>query len=306
MNQNTNENIHRFTHGAMGTIYEIKICHPDYKYAKGASIEAFRLLDTLEQYLSHYIANSDISRISNLEVGESTRVSYETFECLLQCVEMYGLSGGVFDVTIGTLYNIWLNEDKTLRNPTPAEIAQAKQHVGLHHLAFDENDFRVIMDGGPVRLDLGGFGKGYALDKMAELLHEWEIESYVLNGGQSSMRFGNPPEGEQGWYITLSDPFNEYAMFRELYLHDQSISGSGLQKGRHIIDPRTAQPIENTRATWAFSPNAAFADGLSTTFMILNRDEIEHICAAFPQFKTILIAEGDQPVDERLTFIGAW
>ncbi len=306
MNQNTNENIHRFTHAAMGTIYEIKICHPEFKYAKAASIEAFLLLDTLEQYLSHFIANSDISRISNLKIGESTRVSYETFECLLQCVEMYGLSGGVFDVTIGALYNVWLNEDKTLREPTPEEIAQAKAHVGLHKLAFDENDFRVIMEGGPVRLDLGGFGKGYALDKMAELFLDWEIDSYVLNGGQSSMRFGLPPEGEEGWYITLSDPFNDYAMFREFYLHDISISGSGTQKGRHIIDPRTAEPVETTRATWAFSPRAAFADGLSTTYMILSPEEIQKICMAYPQFKAILLIDGEQPVQERLTYIGQW
>ena len=306
MIQNTSKNIHRFTHGAMGTVYETKIYHPDFAYAKAASIEAFRLLDILEGYLSHYIANSDISRISNLQVGESTRVSFETFECLMQCVEMYGLTGGVFDVTIGTLYNVWLNEDKSLRDPSPAEIAQARAHIGLHHLSFDETDFRVRMDGGPVRLDLGGFGKGYALDKMAELFQEWEITSYALNAGQSTLRFGDAPDDESGWYITLSDPFNEYTRFRELYLHHQAISSSGLQKGRHIIDPRTAQPIEDGRATWAFAPRAAFADGLSTAFMILSREDIEKICTTYPQYKALLLTEGDVAIDQRLQYIGEW
>ena len=299
------EKIHRFTHGAMGTVFEIKIDHDDFKYAKSASIEAFRLLDQLEQYLSHYIANSDISRISNLEIGESTQVSYETFECLMQCVELYSLSGGVFDVTIGALYDCWLDEDKNLKSPTPAEIEAAKQRVGLHNLSFDENHFRVGMTGGPVELDLGGFGKGYALDKIAELFVEWDINSYVLNGGQSSMLFADAPRNQDGWPITISDPFRDYSVIKELHLKNTSISSSGLAKGQHIIDPRTAAPVQNSRAAWAFASSAAYADGLSTSFMLLSLDEIEQICTQFPQFSAVILQKGAASLEERLITIGS-
>lgn len=300
----SDNNIHRFTHGAMGTVFEMKICHEDFKYAKGASIEAFRLLDRIEQYLSHYIANSDISRISNLPIGGKTQVSYETYECLLQCVDLYSLSGGVFDVTIGVLYNCWLNEDKTLKSPTENEIEEAKSHVGLFNLEFDDTHFTVGMKGGPVRLDLGGFGKGYALDKMSELLGEWDITSFVLNGGQSSMLFGDAPEEQDGWPITISDPFDEYKTIKEVFLQNIAIGSSGLGKGRHIIDPRTATPLENTRATWAFAPSAAYADGLSTTFMLLSLEDIRHICSEFPQFSGIIIQKNSRPLAERFISIG--
>ena len=304
MNSFKEKNHYRFTHGAMGTVFEIKISRTDEDYARYAATEAFRLLDTLEQYLSHYIANSDISRISNLQVGKWTRVSIETFECLLQCVDMYRLSGGVFDVTIGALYKTWLNEDMTLRSPSEEEVEEAQKHVGLYHLAFDESQFRIGMNGGPVRLDLGGFGKGYALDKMAELLREWELESFAVNGGQSTMLFGEPPEGENGWNITLSDPFNDYKPFRELSLKKIAISGSGLQKGRHIIDPRTAQPLDSNRATWALAPSAAFADGLSTTFMLVNEQAIEALCNNNKDFAAILLVGGPGDVEKRLTIVG--
>ena len=305
MNDNKNGSSHRFTHAAMGTIFEIKICHADFKYAKSASIELFRLLDQLEQYLSHFIANSDISRISNLQCGESTQVSFETFECLLLCVDMYSLSHGVFDVTIGELYDCWLNEDKSLKSPSSKQVEEAKNHVGLYHLSFDENRFRVRMESGPVRLDLGGFGKGYALDKMAELLAEWEITSFALNGGQSSMLFGDAPLGQTGWPITISDPFDDYNRIREFHLKHIAIGGSGLGKGRHIIDPRTAQPLENDRATWAFAPTAAFADGLSTTFMLLSHQEIADLCSEFPQFSAIIIQKNKKPLAKRLVYIGS-
>jgi len=304
MKQKDTLNYRHFTHAAMGTVFEIKISHSDYKYAKSAATEAFGLLDTLEQYLSHFIANSDISRISNLKVGEWTKVSVETYECLMQCVEMYKLSGGVFDISIGALYNCWLDESKRLKSPPPDEIAAAKKHVGLHNLSFDETQFRVGMSGGPVHLDLGGFGKGYALDKMAELLTEWELTSFMLNGGQSSMLFRQPPEGEEGWDITLSDPFNDYQPMRELRLQNIAIAGSGLQKGRHIIDPRSGQPLENHRATWALAPTAAFADGLSTTFMILDRDQIKEMCSEFPQYKAIILDDGGGSLENRLHIFG--
>lgn len=289
----------------MGTIFEIKISHDDFKYARAASIEAFRLLDQLEQYLSHYIANSDISRISNLPIGGSTQISYVTFECLLQCIELYSLSKGVFDVTIGALYHCWLNDDKSLKSPSQKDIKIAKSRVGLYHLTFDETSFRVGMNGGPVQLDLGGFGKGYALDKMAELFAEWDIDAYVLNGGQSSMLFGQPPQGELGWPITISDPFEDYRVLKELMLKNIAIGSSGLIKGRHIIDPRTATPTENTRATWAFAPSAAFADGLSTTFMILSLEEITEICKEFPEFSAILLSKSSEPLADRLVSIGS-
>jgi len=297
-------NTHRFTHEAMGTIFDVDICCRDADYARSASIEAYRLLDTLEQYLSRYIPNSDISRINNLKIGEWTRVSFETFECLMQCVELYELSKGAFDITIGALYQIWLDEDKNLRSPSSVEIKRARDKVGMYHLAFDEEQFRVGKTGGPVRLDLGGFGKGYALDKMAELLREWDIESFWLNGGQSSMLFGTAPDGKEGWPITISDPFNEYKQIREFVLSDRAISGSGLIKGQHIIDPRNGRPVPTTRAAWAFAPTAAAADGLSTTFMILSNAEIKDLCEQIPS-KALILIKSDESAESELLYMGS-
>lgn len=304
MNDRRTENVHRFSHAAMGAIFEISICHADGHYVGSASVEAFRLLDQLEHGLSRFIANSDISRISSLKIGESTRVSYETFACLQLCAEMYHLSRGVFDVTIGELYDCWLNSDKSLKSPTQQQVAAARRRAGWTHLSLDEKSYRVRMEGGPVRLDLGGFGKGYALDKMAELLTDWEITSFVLNGGQSSVLFGDAP-GDIGWPITISDPFDGYRVLREFHLARIAIGGSGLGKGRHIIDPRTAQPLENERAAWALAPTAAIADGLSTTFMLLSLAEIADLCAHNPDCSAIIRQKNVEPLAERLVYIGS-
>lgn len=293
---------HRFSRQAMGTIFELQLAHPDRAYAASAAVDVFRLVERLEQLLSRYIPNSDIRRISALPVGDSTRVSWETFQCLQQCRELYYRSGGVFDVTIGALYQLWLNEDKTLRQPSAEDLKEVRSRVGFEHLVLDETNFTVTMAGGPVALDLGGFGKGYALDLAAELLADWEIDAYMLNAGQSSLRFGAP--SSDGWRITLSDPFHGYQPFRELSPRHTAISGSGLQKGRHIIDPRFARPLENRRAAWSFHPSAAFVDGWSTAFMILNLKEIRAACRENAGLGAVVLFSGHEPLEERLFSIG--
>ncbi|MDZ7316348.1 MAG: FAD:protein FMN transferase [candidate division KSB1 bacterium] len=295
--------MYRFSRQAMGTIIDLYFADIDQSYAASAAEEVFRLIERLEQLLSRFIPTSDISRINALPIGGSTVVSLETFECLKQCREIYYRSGGVFDVTIGALYRIWLNEDKSLRNPSARDIEEAKRRVGFQHLVLNEADFSVTMAGGPVVLDLGGFGKGYALDLAAELLQEWEIPCYMLNAGQSSLRFGDPPAGEP-WRVTLSDPFNGYRPFRELRPYRIAISGSGLQKGRHIIDPRFARPVENRRAAWSYHPSAAYADGWSTAFMMLNLREIRAACRENSGLGATILFSGYEPLEERLFDFG--
>ncbi len=94
-----NDFAHRFEHQAMGTIIELHLAHKDASYAAAAAAELFRLIDRLEQLLSRYRPNSDISRINALQIGGSARVSLETFECLQQCRELFLLTSGVFDVS---------------------------------------------------------------------------------------------------------------------------------------------------------------------------------------------------------------
>jgi len=289
---------------AMGTVFELQIDSEDVKYAKSAAVEAFRLLDSLEQLLSRFIVNSDVSRINSLVVGQSTRISVTSFECLLQCVDMYLITHGVFDVTIGELYHVWLNDDMSLKQPSSMEIELARRHVGIQHLEFDDLDFSVTMRGGPVKIDLGGFGKGFAVDRMAELLIEWDIDSFVINGGQSSLRFGAPPHDQPGWLITLSDPFNGFQEFRRLHLAHTSISSSGIQKGAHIIDPRTGYPVREKRASWSLSPSASCAEGWSTAFMIMNLAEISQRCTANKDLKALILTADDSPLEKRLATHG--
>ena len=151
--------VRRFSHEAMATVFEVFVVHDDGQYAAQAAHAAFDLVDRLERELSRFIPNSDIQRISHLAAGERTRVTPTTLECLVIARHMYELTGGAFDVSIGT---------------------------GLASLALDPETFEVRATTNGVRVDLGGVGKGYAVDLVAELLEEWGIGRALVHGGFSS------------------------------------------------------------------------------------------------------------------------
>ncbi|MHC4541958.1 MAG: FAD:protein FMN transferase [Planctomycetota bacterium] len=169
------------------------------------------------------------------------------------------------------------------RTPSPEELDHARLHTGTHLLEFDEREHTIRLSASPVRVDLGGIGKGYAVDRVAELLGEWSIETALISGGYSSVLAMEAPPGMDGWPLTLSDPADRKKILMRPRLRAGALSGSGVEKGGHIISPRTGRPVEDRRAAWAAAPNATTGDALSTAFMIMEPDEIEQYCARHPK-----------------------
>jgi thiamine biosynthesis lipoprotein len=300
--------IRRFSYEAMATTFEVIILHEDARYAEQAAWATFDKLGRLEQDLSGFIENSDISRINNLTAGQSIRVSLETFECLQLSRRVNAETNGAFDITIGFLLSCWRNPDKTLRIPSKEELKIARQRTGMDLFKLDESQYTVELLRDKVRIDLGGIGKGYAIDKMAELLGDWSIDAALIHGGYSSaLAVGSPP-GTKGWPVTLSNPRNLKQTLAALFLKNQALSGSGVQKGRHIIDPRTAQPVEGRCAAWACAGNAATADALSTAFMVMSPDEVRQYCSRHPDVSAMLIQHDETKKKQKgkILHFGKW
>ncbi len=282
--------------------------YDDDLYARQAAAAAFDEVDRLEGELSRFIENSDISRINNLPANQPLRLGLDAFECLQLSCWIYVETNGAFDITIGSLLNCRRNEDGSLRTPSREELNLARQHTGTHLLQLDESEHTIQLSVSPVQVDLGGIGKGYAVDRVAELLREWSIETALISGGYSSVLAIDAPAGTKGWPLTLSNPDNRKQILARPCLQGRALSGSGLQKGQHIIDPRTAQPVKNKRSAWASAPNAATADALSTAFMVMNPDEIRQYCSRHPDILAMIMLEGqgkDAQKDKILHF-GPW
>jgi FAD:protein FMN transferase len=274
--------VRRFSHEAMATVFEVYAVHPDERYAAQAAQAAFDLTDRLERELSRFLTNSDIARVNHLAAGETTRVSPSTLECLVIARHVFDLTGGAFDVSIGT---------------------------GLPSLDLDPDDFLVRATTGGVQVDLGGIGKGYAVDRMAELLEEWGLGMALVHGGFSSVLALEPPTGREGWPLTLSDPSAPSRVLARLSVRQTALGASGLRKVDHIVDPRTGEPARGRLAAWVAVPRpevarteapaeegprvaaAAVTDALTTAFMLLSPEEIEGLCERTPGLEAWILPE---------------
>jgi thiamine biosynthesis lipoprotein len=274
----------RFSHQAMNTVFEIVCTHEDPAYARQAACAAFDVASRMEQELSRFIENSDISRINSLTAGESLRVNRWTMECLELSRLAWAETAGAFDISLGR---------------------------GLDTLSLDPRRLVVRANAGGIRLDLGGIGKGYAVDRMAEVLAEWGVERAVIHGGFSSVLALEAPEGCEGWPLTMTAPDDAAEPFVLIQAKRRAFSASGKQKGDHIVDPRTGRPARFRRAAWAsaavsalagFCRNAGSAPGaavgespaavvetFSTAFLILDAREIADLCRKYPGLESWIL-----------------
>ena len=297
-----------FSHEAMATTFGIFILHDDARYAKQAVWAAFDELDRLEAELSRFIENSDISRINNLAANQPLQIGLSAFECLQLSAKIYDETDGAFDITIGSLMDCWLSEDKTKRSPSKERLNKACQRTGTHLFKLDETEHTVELLTDELQIDLGGIGKGYAVDKMAGLLDDWGIDAALIHSGCSSVLAIGTPLGKKGWPVTLSSPAGSKQTLAYLYLRDRAVSGSGLQKGWHIIDPRTIQLVEGKSAAWACASDAATADALSTAFMVMSPEQVKQYCLSHSDVLAMIIT-GEHSAEaqkEKVLRYGHW
>ena len=272
--------VRRFSHEAMNTVFEVYAVHPDERYASQAAQAAFALADRLENELSRFRSNSDITRVNHLAAGESTRVGPSTLECLVIARHMFDLTGGAFDISIGT---------------------------GLPSLELDADDFLVRATTDGVQVDLGGIGKGYAVDLMAELLEEWGLQRALVHGGFSSVLALDPPAGRDGWPLTLSDPGRSVPRARPpLDAPDGVVGLRGAQGRPHRgpanrrARPRAARGVGGTaaagecRCRGAKTGAGAVADALTTAFMLLDAEEIAALCERSPGLEAWVLPEPER------------
>lgn len=267
--------IHQFNHRAMATHFQVRIADQEKTYAAQAAQASFDLVDKLESQLSRFRTNSDIAQLALLAPGEKLRVSEPAFSCLQIAKHMEQLTRSAFCAT-------------------PAAL---QTQPSLPQWDLVPSEFSILCIDGRLEFDLGAIGKGFALDRMAELLGQWECPSFLLVAGGSSILAGDPPPDLPGWSCGMGDDDSPH----RIYLTHSSLSGSGLAvKGAHILDPRTGQAATRQSRAWILANTAAESDALSTACMVLSESELEETLAQDHSWLAFLdTAEGPRPLGHR-------
>jgi thiamine biosynthesis lipoprotein len=276
---------------------------------------ALDLVEALEAQLTVYRDDSEVIRINRDAANQPVKVERRLFALLQQAEMLYRETAGAYDISSGPLSDAWGFSRREGRIPSDGEIAAAHDRVGMKFVTLDARRKTIAFSRSGICINLNSIGKGYALDRMAELLAMNSVNDYLLHGGKSSVlaRGDQPGHFGEGWTIGLRHPLRPSERLAEFSLRDQALSTSGsgtqffIRRGRrfgHILDPRTGRPAEGLYSATVIAPTAAEADALSTAFYVMGPDAVREYCSARPEIAALLVASDAREGDVRLFAFG--
>lgn len=296
---------------AMACQFEVALNTGQYPQAAAAAVQALDLIDRLEQQMTVFRDDSEISELNAAAFEEPVEVESRLFELLSLGVRLHHDTQGAYDLTAGPLSRVWGFYQRAGRVPSAEELREAMSRVGTDQLEIDPERRTVRFRVPGMEINLGSIGKGYALDRAGEVMAERGIEHYLLHGGQSSVlargsrgRFASAEAAaREGWWIGVRHPLRPNQRMAEVRVLNRALATSGsavqffLHAGRrygHILDPRTGRPAEASLSTTVLAPTAAEADALSTACYVLGRDAALEYGRSRPQIGLIHISQGNQ------------
>jgi FAD:protein FMN transferase len=271
---------HESSIDAMGTTFTVAAYGDDRQKLITAVDLALEEARRLDHKLSNYRPESEWSEVNRLAAERPVTVSPELFRLLAYCVEVSRESEGTFDITVGPLMRVWGFYKGSGHLPHRAEVRGSLVKVGYKNILLDPQARTVRFARRGVEIDPGGVGKGYAVDRMAEILKENGIRSaFITAGGSSMIAIGTPP-GEPGWKVQIRNPKEESKIVAETLLKDESMATSGnyekfFRVGRriysHIMDPRTGFPSEGMYSVSVIAPLGLDSEVWAKPYYILGR-----------------------------------
>lgn len=242
--------------------------------------DCFALAAAFEQRISKTVPGSDIDTLNHaggapVSVSDDTRALLTTG--LTYCIQ----SGGAFDLTIGTLVDLWDIKNNPGTLPTQDALAEALAGVGYQNIQISDN--QVSLKNPSTQVDLGAIAKGYIADRMKAYLNEQGVVEGFINLGGNVLLLGPKQNGEP-YTIGIQKPFSpEGTPLFSVELADGSVVSSGIYEryfekdGRiyhHILDPVSGYPYDNgLLSVTIFCPASVDGDALSTTCFALGSEE---------------------------------
>jgi thiamine biosynthesis lipoprotein len=268
---------HEESRVSMACTYTIVLYGRDRERLRRIASEALDEVDRIDRLMSHYRAESPLSRLNREGAGGPVAVDPELYDFIDACMRYSRSSAGAFDITVGPLMKAWGFFRGEGRRPSRAELEAARAVVGYRHLILDARARTIAFDRKGVELDLGGIAKGYAVDRAVEILKSHGITSALLSSGGSTIYALGAPPGRKGWEVEVRDPADPRRTAFEVSLKDRALSVSGGDEKffevdgvrySHILDPRTGRPVQGVLLVVVEAASGLEGDALDNVFYV--------------------------------------
>lgn len=262
---------------AMNTRFSIVLVGIHSESAESLALAAERDLHEYERTMSRFDAASPVSGLNRHAAENAIQPPDRLWEILTLCRDYSKRTAGAFDITLWPLNRLWREHLDQGEEPTSEALAQARQQTGMERIHFDDVARTVRFQGKGMSIDLGGFGKGFAIERLANNLRAQGVEQAFLSFGESSITvLGSHPYGPS-WPVGITNMFDPTQTVHTFHLQNASLSSSGTAPFNRmggpgvfgqIIDPRSGRPMDGYRTMSVVSPSGTEAEVLSTALLV--------------------------------------
>ncbi len=291
--------LHHFAHPAMACSFDVWLEPTNPEDAEPIAAILFEEIDRLEDALSRYRLDSDIARLNRCEVGQWSRLGPDALAALELSQQMHAWTQGRFDIVTGALADPKRDLNSSEIDPSVMTLASLTISREYHAAVRLHPDIAV---------DLGGIGKGFALDQLIPILKDWQIKRAILSAGTSTaLRYGHTQDQTANRKakdtFSFRHPIDAAREIGTVVWQNGAISGSAamLKKG-HLIDPALGRSKTHHLAAWAYHDSAAVADALSTAFCLLPVEMIQACCDAHPTVGAAILRDENSDIE----LLGHW
>jgi FAD:protein FMN transferase len=263
---------------SMGCVYAIEAYGPDHEALPRIVEEAFDEVDRIDRLMSHYKADSALSRVNREAARHPVAVEPELFDFIADAMRYNRDSDGAFDITVGPLMKAWGFFRGDGRLPADDELAAARRLVGSGHVTLDAAARTIRFDEPGVELDLGGIAKGYAVDRVVDQFRQQQVAAALISAGGSTIYGLGAPPGVDGWAVAIQDPTGRQRAAMKVWLKNRTLSVAGSSEKSfesggvtysHIMDPRTGRPVQGVLSVAMITTTGTAGDALDNALFVL-------------------------------------
>ncbi len=294
---------------AMGTLVQLRVFvegEPSAQIddAVGAKIDrAFAEIRRLEGLMTTWRPDSEISRVNAAAGRAAVAVSPEVFAVVQDSINYSRRSGGAFDISFYALKGLWhFDDDLRPELPNPEEIKRRLPLISWKQIRLNPKEHTIMLGKPGMAINLGGIGKGYAVDAAVRVLRDLGLRNGMVQAGGDLMLFGS--KAGQPFVAGIRDPRgNAGDYFAVCPVRDHAFSTAGdYERGfvkdgtryHHILDPRTGYPARAARSVTVYAKDATTADGLDDAILIMGPERGLQLIDSIPDAGAIIVDANNQ------------
>src|SRR6185312_11603073 len=212
---------------SMECLYTIDAYTEDSEKLPSILDQAFDEVDRIDRLMSHYKADSPLSRINRDAAASPVAVEPELYDFIAEAIRHSRDSDGAFDITVGPLMKVWGFFRGEGRFPSDRDVEAVRPLIGWQHVIMDPGQRTIRFDRPGMELDLGGIAKGYAVDRVVKILRAAHVSAALISAGGSTIYGLGAPPNRTAWTVSIQDPVDSAKVARDVALRDRALSVAG-------------------------------------------------------------------------------